>query len=198
MSTAEAVRDKVASAPPGSYFRPADFEGSELAVGTALSRLAARKKVIRMRNGLYHKPKDSRFGPVPPSPLELGIQAAMTKGLKGGIGPAGWSAAHELGLSSQVPRFVELAVSRRPPTHAPDGVRYRERSNVRRERLGFHDVALLEVLRDWSTLRVDWSKLAETCSRLSDAGKLHPSAVLEAAAGESARVKKMARDLFGH
>lgn len=70
------------------------------------------------------------------------------------MGPAGWSAALALGLSTQVPRHETIAVPGRAPRN-PDNVRFVSRAasaKRRDERLRPAEVALLEVLREWDTL----------------------------------------------
>jgi hypothetical protein len=101
-----------------------------------------------------------------------------------GIGPAGWSASHALGLSTQVPAVPEFAVVGPPPTGVP-GVRFHSRRNFARLSLRYHEIALLEVLRDWPDhVERDWSDLERAVIRFRDDGRIRPNRVLKAATEE--------------
>ena len=62
MGTTEAARRRVRRAPAGTFFRTSDFVGPRPAVLTALSRLHSDGALARVRNGLYWKGVNSRFG----------------------------------------------------------------------------------------------------------------------------------------
>ena len=143
LSTAAVVRDRVFAAAPGSFLRRKDFSGSDRAVESELSRLVLAGELLRVRRGIYYRGKATRFGMTRPSLLDSAIAVAGP-----GSGPAGVSAAHLLGLTTQVPGTVEVAAAGKVP-EAMDGVRFRLRPFGRRElRLGPVEVAVLEVLRD--------------------------------------------------
>ena len=104
--------------------------------------------------------------------------------------PAGLSAANLLGLTTQVPARVELAVEDKRPM-SPRGVEFKPRMRTNRRDLGSREVALLEVLRDvhhLSDLSADATK-----SRLLDVlgDKTLRSRILRAAAHEPPRVRAM-------
>lgn len=161
------LRERVQSAPAGSFWRVEDVAGPRSAVDTAFHRLAAEGELVRVRRGLYWKGARSRYGPGRPSALDIGLAAAGR-----GAGPTGWAAARALGLTTQVPAVPELAVVGRPPTGV-DGVRYRSRSNYGRLELRPLEVALLEALREWPKFteggRAD---LLEAVRRLADEGRI--------------------------
>ncbi|MCC6831906.1 MAG: hypothetical protein IT200_11225 [Thermoleophilia bacterium] len=137
------MRRRVERARPGTFFLRRDFEGSDRAVESALSRLAAEGRLVRVRRGLYWRGKKTRFGMTHPSVL----QAAIAVGGPGS-GPSGAAAAHLLGLTTQVPSTVDVAVPGKTP-EPMRGVRFRSRPYSRRERrLTPIEVAVLEVLRD--------------------------------------------------
>ena len=74
-----------------------------------LSRLVKAGELRRVRRGLYWRGRKTLFGMAPPP------EASAVRALLGGIaiGPAGASAATELGLSTQVPAVMTVASPRR-------------------------------------------------------------------------------------
>lgn len=182
MSTVAAtVRDRIRRARPGTFFRSTDFEGTRPAVESFLSRLTAQEKVLlRVRRGLYWKGVASRYGSGRP-----GVDAivrAVTEGC--GAGPAGWSASHALGLSTQMPATPTYAVVGPPPSGIP-GTAFRSRRNLGRVGLGYHEIALLEVLREWPRfIEADWTTLVARVAELRGEGRIRPESVRRAAERE--------------
>ena len=129
-SVAPEVRKRVLSS-RDRFWRPEDFDGSPDAVAQALSRMARSGEVRRVRRGLYWRGTPTRLGMAPPPPGRLA--KAVVGGT--GSGPAGWSAALALGLSTQVARREAVAVPGRSP-RSPGSVHYvsRAASTKRRER----------------------------------------------------------------
>lgn len=191
-SVAGAAQRRVRSAPEGTFFTRAAFTGSDRAVESALSRLAAHGELLRVRRGLYWKGKSTRFGMTRPAPLQVALQVAGP-----GSGPAGVAAAHMLGLTTQVPSTSEVAVPGRVPEPL-DGVRFRSRSFERRLRgLRPLEVAVLEVLRDPGAVEVEWTAAARRFSDLADVGEIRLKVVSEEAEQESvlmvrARLRELA------
>ncbi|MGH3275102.1 MAG: DUF6088 family protein [Streptosporangiaceae bacterium] len=178
-SIADGIRASVEAAPVGTFIRSADVSGPRSAVNTALSRLAATGDLVRVRNGLYWKGVKSRFGAGRPGLLDAAIAIAGTDG----AGPSGWSAAHALGLSTQLPAMPEVAVAGPVPSFA--GVRFHKRNNLARRNLGFWEIALLEALRSYPTYaEVDLDELAIRALSLSNEGKVRFSSLETAALGE--------------
>jgi hypothetical protein len=185
---------------PGTFFHVSDFDGPRRAVESAFSRLAAdEESLLRVRRGLYWKGVKSRFGPGRPRAEDVVREVAGTRG----VGPAGWSAGHALGLSTQVPAVPEFAVVGPSPTGVP-GAKFHARRNFARLRLGYDEIALLEVLRDWPEhVEADWSELERTVLRLRDSGRIRPDRVKKAAAEERVpvlreRVAALVTDLGRH
>lgn len=56
---------------PGQVYRRADIEKWSNAVDRHLSQLQKEKSLFKLSGGLYYYPKESPFGPVPPSDYEL-------------------------------------------------------------------------------------------------------------------------------
>lgn len=190
-TTAGQAQLRVRSAPAGTFFTREDFSGSDSAVDSALSRLAAEGKLIRVRRGLYWKGKVTRFGMVRPTPLQVALKVG---GL--GSGPAGVAAAHMLGLTTQVPSTSEVAVPGRVRDPL-EGVRFRARSFERRS-LGLRplEVAVLEVLRDPGAVEVAWTTVADRLIELARRGEIRPEVLREEARGEAVTVvRKRLEDL---
>jgi predicted transcriptional regulator of viral defense system len=188
MTTSAKIERRVAAAPPGHAFTIEDFLGmaSPAAVKTALSRLSKRGTVDRVRRGLYHKPRISRFGRGSMAPDRIAFAAANGKA----PGPAGPSAAAALGLTTQIPPRATIAIVGNRPTSVPD-VRFVERSNIERVTAGLRppEIALLEVVRD----DLKWVELSETDVRtrlreLVAAGDIDARRVRRAAKREPRRV----------
>jgi hypothetical protein len=192
MTTASRIRHRVASARAGSFFRPDDFVGAIGAIETALSRMAGQGKLTRVRRGLYWKGVDSRFGPGLPGARDVAIEVAGGKG----NGPTGWTASHVLGLTTQVPPVADMAVVGRHAPTAPSGVRFHTRANLDRLKLGFYEIALLEVLRDWPlTSDTDWPTLLTTVKELGDKGMINLERVVKNSRSEPPRVRNLVHSL---
>ncbi len=179
-SVAGTVKARVAKKPGGAFIRSSDFPGSSHAVDCALSRLVFTGDLLRIRKGLYWKGPKTPLGIAPPRPLAVGLHMAGP-----GSGPAGYAAAAALGLTTQVPSTVEIAVPGRPPK-PPTGVRFTLRQLPRRDlRLRPHEVALIEVLRDWpDTVEVEWDTMAASARDLLTSGSLRPDRITKAIEAE--------------
>lgn len=173
MSTAEVVRQHVAATPVRRFVWPNAITGSRRAVECEMSRLAAEGELVRVRKGLYWKGPKTRAGMPLPRPIEVALEVAGP-----GAGPGGVSAAHALGLTTQVPAVAQVAVPGRVPAPIP-GVRFAARSIERRiAALRPLEVALLEVLRDGpETVEAPALKVMETALRLTAAGEIRPAII---------------------
>ncbi len=179
-SVALGVRAQVAAATPRTFFGRDDFEGTETAIDTALSRLAASDDLVRVRKGLYWKGKPTRFGMTRPSAYEVALHIAGP-----GSGPASVAAAHQLGLTTQVPAIVEVAVPGRTPDPYP-GIRFRSRPYERRERaLRPLEVAVLEVLRDLAVVETSQDRMQDRIRKLITTGVIRRDILLSAANDEA-------------
>jgi hypothetical protein len=178
------------------FWRPEDFDGSPEAVAQTLSRLARAGELRRVRRGLYWRGAPTRLGMAPPPPDRLADEV----GGGPGTGPAGWSAALALGLSTQVPRRDTIAVPGRAPRN-PGAVHFvsRAASTKRRdERLRPGEVALLEVLRDWNALvEVSTHDAVSRIARLADTGAVRLDRLVRASVTEPPRVRERLRRLLG-
>jgi hypothetical protein len=194
MTTSGRIRERVESAAPGTFFRSRDFPGSTSAVETAMSRLAGSGMLKRVHRGLYWKGVRSRFGPGRPPALAVGMELAGGRG----VGPAGWTASHVLGLTTQVSPITELTVVGRKPPRAPEGIRFHTRANLDRLGLRFHEIALLEVLRDWpATAESDWARLLTVVRDLEFRGLVDLERLERSIRGEPPKARDLVASLAG-
>lgn len=195
VSVAPEIRKRVLAS-RDRFWRPEDFDGSSEAVAKTLSRLAHAAELRRVRRGLYWRGTPTRLGMAPP-PLDRIVYEVIDAP---GTGPAGWSAALALGLSTQVPRRETIAVPGRTP-RSPGSVLFVSRAasfKRRDERLRPPEVALLEVLRDWDALvEVPTDAAVERIADLVEAGSLRLDRVVRASATEPPRVRERLRHLLG-
>jgi hypothetical protein len=141
--------------PGGTFLRRRDFVGTDRAVETALSRLVAKGELVRVRPGLYWVGRRTGFGMIPPSTHDAALAIAGP-----GAGPSGVSAARTLGLTTQVPSVVEVAIPCKVPVPV-SGVRFRSRSFARREhRLTPLEAAVVELLRYPDCSEASWADIS--------------------------------------
>ena len=110
------IISRAAESPEGTLLCPSALLhlGSRAAVDQALSRLARKGKLMRVCQGVYVRPIQTRFGPRPPSAEKVLTSLSTLWGET--IVPCGGMAANALGLTTQVPiRSVYL-------TSGPDRV----------------------------------------------------------------------------
>ena len=177
------------------FWRPTDFEGSPGAVAVTLSRLHGEGELRHIRRGLYWRGRKTLLGMAPPRPELVVRELVGTLG----VGPSGLSAASALGLSTQVPSRVIVAVPNRPPTD-PSGVRFVDRSGREgRTKVGLHpfEIALLEVLEDPKRfIEVGDDEASVRLHVLFETGKVDAARLARAASDEPARVRENLRTLF--
>jgi hypothetical protein len=102
-----------------------------------------------------------------------------------GVGPAGFSAARHLGLTTQIPAETHLSYWG-PIPEGIKGVRIHKRNNTSRRSLNESEIALLEVLRDPQTLvEGGWGALLEVARREFSNGGMRWATLLQAIDGES-------------
>lgn len=191
LAVAPEVRKKVLRS-SGRFWRPEDFPGSPDAVAKVLSRLTAAGEIRRVRRGLYWRGEPTRLGMAPPPPDRIVGEVVTATG----TGPARWTAALALGLSTQVPRHETIAVPGRAPRNS-GSVRFVSRAaslKRRDERLRPTEVALLEVLRDWETLvEVPFDIAIKRVASLVESGAIRLDRVVRASATEPPLVRERLR-----
>ena len=97
------IMSHAADSPEGTLLCPSALLhlGGRAAVDQALSRLARKGELMRIYQGVYVRPVQTRFGPRPPA-LEK-VLASLSALWGETIVPCGGMAANALGLTTQVP-----------------------------------------------------------------------------------------------
>jgi hypothetical protein len=193
-SVADAVRRRVERSDQ-RFWRVDDFDLPRAAASRELSRLVDAGKLRHVRRGLYWRGQQTLLGMSGPSPDKL-VMALVGRD---GVGPAEWSAALALGLTTQHPRNSIIAVPTRPP--AVEGrielKDRRGREGRAANKLNWYEVAILEVLGDWSRL-VELPR-EEAVDRLGEwlsSDKVRPAKLARAAKSEPAVVRAGLRGLL--
>jgi hypothetical protein len=178
------------------FWRADDFTGSRAAVLRELSRLAESGKLWHVRRGLYWRGTETMLGMSRPSSVDL-VQELVGPD---GVGPAEWSAALALGLSTQHPRHDIIAVPVRPPSALDSRIVLKNRSGREgraKQKLNWNEVALLEVLSDWSQLiELPREEAIKQVARLLQSDKVRPLRLARAARYEPAVVRESLRGLM--
>jgi hypothetical protein len=103
----EFVRERVERLPGDTFVHSRDLVaefGERTAVDVALHRLKESGELVPVRRGLYYKGRKTRLGTTRPDPIRTAYEVARAAGYGSGVGPAGYTAARALGLTTQVPR----------------------------------------------------------------------------------------------
>lgn len=103
-SVEDMVIDRINKTPKGKLIFPEDFQsfGSSEAIRISLHRLEKNKQITRVAQGIYVRPKVSKYiGEVMPSIEEIAKGIAKRDKIR--IVPTGVYALNMLGLSTQVP-----------------------------------------------------------------------------------------------
>jgi len=171
------VRSAVLAAGSGHFWGPRDFADLEApftAVDRALQRLKASGELVSVRRGLYYRGRQRPWGMSRPSAEEVIAAIAGRRG----VGPAGLSAANDLGLTTQVPGTDLVAVVGSVPRDLPTVhfVDRRARLARRTASLQPREVAILEVLDAWDdVLEVSPAAAADRLAALLLDGSVKPA-----------------------
>lgn len=198
MKATKQVLDRIQTSGVDRWWKPSDLvdlDANPLTVDAIMARLAAAGELQRIRRGLYWRGAQSRFGMTPPSEDDIALEVAGVPG----VGPSGLSAANDLGLTTQVPSQVIVAVPRRPPRAQP-GIRFVSRAGrIGRmlHELSWMEVAMLEVLTDWAqVIEVDDVTATRRMVALIDDGHVRVDKLVAAAADEPAGCRSRLRSLL--
>lgn len=193
-SVADTVRRRVERSGQ-RFWRVDDFDVSRAAASRELSRLAEAGKLRHVRRGLYWRGKETLLGMSGPSPDKLVMELVG----RDGVGPAEWSAALALGLTTQHPRNSIIAVPTRPPAvEGPIELKDRRgREGRAANKLNWYEVAMLEVLADWSRLvELPREEAVDRLGAWLSSDKVRPAKLARAAKGEPAVVRAGLRGLM--
>ncbi|POP54516.1 DUF6088 family protein [Zhongshania marina] len=113
MTVAQAVQNRIRAMPEGQIFGYEvlpDYFSSPTAVVKAVNRLVKEQRLARFAKGKFYLPRKGALGPRKPADSEL-IRAFLYKNgrLRGYV--TGQSLFNRLGLSTQVPRTVTVALN---------------------------------------------------------------------------------------
>ena len=112
MSISQAVQNRINSIPVGQVFGYRDlpdYAEAPLAVAQAMSRMVSAGRVKRLSKGKFYVPRKGRMGLRKPSDSAL-VRSVLYDGerLRGYI--TGLALFNRLGLTTQVPRMVTVAI----------------------------------------------------------------------------------------
>lgn len=144
-TAARIVRERVGNGGE-RVWRMEDFRDLPFAaVAQALSRLARAGSLERLSKGIYYRSRPTMFGPSRPNPAAI----QQLSGKLRTVHPAGLSAAHMLGFTTQNPARFELSTSANslPRKLIGDDALVRTRRPAAWDALSGEDAACLEMLR---------------------------------------------------
>jgi hypothetical protein len=194
-SAADQVRSAVLTAGSGRFWGPRDFADLEVpftAVDRALQRLKASGELVSVRRGLYYRGRQRPWGMSRPSSEEV---IAVIAGSRG-VGPAGLSAANDLGLTTQVPGTDLVAVVGSVPRDFPTVhfVDRRARLARRTASLQPREVAILEVLDAWAdVLEVSPATAADRLAAMLLDGSVKPARLVAGSRDEPSASRERLR-----
>lgn len=194
-SAAEHVRRRVLRS-KNRFWRPEDFTAdSHNAVLHELGRLAQAGKLIHIRRGTYWRGEQTLLGMAPPTTAQLVHELVGETA----VGPASWTAALALGLTTQHPARDYIAVPKRPPSSLPETVQLKDRSaraGRAKEHLNWWEVALLEVLADPRVVELDQAAAVDQLVSWLRSSSVRVGRLARATRGEAALVREGMRGLF--
>ena len=175
MSPSVAIR----SAPERSFVRVNRLPGTATAARQAASRAARSGEILFIRRGLYYRGVKTRYGMTRPRVDEIAWEVLGETG----SGPAGYSAAREWGVTTQIP--VSFHVATFWPTDPIAGMAQRSRRNKERATLNPKEIALLELLRASDVyVEAGWGALVERVRDALAQSDVREAALRNAVAGE--------------
>jgi hypothetical protein len=110
LSTSAKIRSKIERSGYDRIWTPADFKGSETAVAATLSRLVKKDVLLRVRKGVYYRPKHTRFGETRPDAVHVTEALLHSRGVVSRV--SGFSAYNALGLTDQISNSVTFDVEK--------------------------------------------------------------------------------------
>lgn len=110
------IRNRIVSGGENKMYTISDFAdlNNDSLVTRVLSRLEEEGMLVRLTQGLYLYPKQTRFGIVKPTPYEIAQAVAGKDHAK--VIPSGAMALNELGLSTQIPTNAVFITNGTPRT----------------------------------------------------------------------------------
>lgn len=169
----------IRNAPARSFVHVNRLPGTATAARQAASRAARNGELIPIRRGLYYRGAKTRYGMTRPRIEDVAREVLGAAG----SGPAGYSAAREWGVTTQVPSSFHVAALW---TADPiEGVTQHSRSNRERVSLNVKEIALLELLRAPDVyVEAGWDTLVHKVRDAFASGEVAEDRLRVAAAGE--------------
>lgn len=153
--------------------------GTAAAARKAASRAARNGELLPVRRGLYYRGAKTRYGMTRPRAEEVAREVLGETG----SGPAGYSAAREWNVTTQVPSSFDVATLW--VTDPIVGVTQRARRNKERVKLNEKEIALLELLRAPDVyVEAGWDVLVERVRDALTKKEVREDALRAAVAGE--------------
>lgn len=153
--------------------------GTATAARQAASRAARNGELLAVRRGLYYRGVKTRYGMTRPRVEEIAREVLGEVG----SGPAGYSAAREWGVTTQVPASFHVATLW--PSDPIKGVTQHARRNKERANLGAKEIALLELLRAPDVyVEAGWDVLVDQVREAIVLGEVRVDALRDAVHGE--------------
>lgn len=153
--------------------------GTPAAARQAASRAVRNGELLPIRRGLYYRGVKTRYGMTPPRVEEIAREVLGEVG----TGPAGYSAAREWGVTTQIPATFHVATLW--PVDPILGVTQHSRRNKERLRLNSKEIALLELLRDAGVyVEAGWDTLVDRVRDALVVGEIREDHLRGAVAGE--------------
>ncbi|PPG21511.1 hypothetical protein [Rathayibacter toxicus] len=185
MSPSVAIRN----APEGSFVHVTRLPGTADAARQAASRAARSGELLRVRRGLYYRGAMTRYGMTGPRVEEVAREVLGEVG----SGPAGYSAAREWAVTTQVPASFHIATLWMMDRIA--GVIQHRRRNKERMKLNAKEIALLELLRAPDVyVEAGWDVLVERVGDALARDEVHRDALSAAVGGERNTVVRTSFD----
>ena len=175
LTASQAIRET----PLGSFVSLSNLPGPSVTARQAASRATRAGELVTVKPGLYYRGAKTRYGMTRP-PVEEIVREVWGST---GVGPAGFSAAREWGVTTQVPATYHVAALW---TVAPiDGVTQYSRRNRARGELNPREIALLELMRDPQVfVETGWESLVDRYSDARARGLVRESPLGRAVASE--------------
>lgn len=175
MTPSAAIR----STPERCFVHVSRLPGSATAARQAASRAARQGELLPVRRGLYYRGVKTRYGMTRPRAEDIVGEVLGDVG----IGPTGYSAAREWGVTTQVPSDFHVAALWTADRIA--GVVQHSRSNKGRVSLNTKEIALLELLRAPEVyVEAGWTELVRRVHDAVGSGAVRLDSLHTAVPGE--------------
>ena len=175
----------IREAPARTFVHVSRLPGTPVAARQAASRAARNGEIVSIRPGLYYRGAMTRYGMTRPRVEEVATEVFGDEG----AGPAGYSAAREWGVTSQIPATFHVATLTKVATI--EGITQHQRRNRKRSRLNPKEIALLELMRAPSVyVESGWESLVSIVEKALSATVIRLESLREAAVAEPRSVRE--------